>query len=135
MSATRFARLADLGGPRFVADFDAMVLDGGLLKASEVQRYRELRRKIAARAQDRVLEGRAQDRAKFPEGFRYENLNADEGRYRIRVPYHWGDLAFFAFSAIAARVSRIVEARILPALPGLGMPREDLEAYLKVFGA
>jgi len=135
MSAARFARLADLGGPRFIADFDAMVLDGGLLKASEVERYRELRRKIATRANDRVLEGPAADRARFPEGFRFENLSADEGRYRIRVPYHWGDLAFFAFSSIAARVARIVESRILPSLPHLGMPREDLEAYLKVFGA
>ncbi|MBN1243474.1 MAG: hypothetical protein JXA15_12300 [Spirochaetales bacterium] len=135
MSATRFRRLAEIGGERFVADFDAMVLDGALLKASEVARYRELRRKIATRANDRVLEGRASDRAKFPVGFRYENLNADEGRYRIRVPFHWGDLAFFAFSAIAARVARVVESRILPALPRLGMPRKDLEAYLKVFGS
>ncbi|PKL09324.1 MAG: hypothetical protein CVV51_04450, partial [Spirochaetae bacterium HGW-Spirochaetae-7] len=135
MSGTRFTRLVEIGGDSFRDDFDAMVLDGGLLKPSEAEQYRVLRERITAHATDRVMEGRAQDLALFPAGFRYETVHKDADRYRIRVPYAWADLGFFAFSAIGSRVARIVEGRLLHALPAMGMPTCDLAKYRQVLGS
>lgn len=135
ISAARFKRLVDIGGDGFRKDFDAMVLDGGLLLPSDAERYRVLRERIRTHAKDRLIEGRTRDLASFPKGFVYETVHKDDDRFTIRVPYEWTDLAFFAFNAIGARVARIVEARLLPALPALGMPASDYARYREAFGA
>lgn len=129
MSATRFKRLVDIDGDGFRRDFDAMVLDGGLLMPSEAERYRVLRGRVLAKSGDRVMEGRAQDLASLPEGLRYETIYQDADRFKIRIPYSWSDLAFFAFSAIGSRMARIVEGRLMKALPALGMPPADARRY------
>jgi len=134
MSGTRFRRLVEIGGDDFREDFDAMVLDGGLLKPSEAKQYRMLRERIKAHATDRLMEGRAQDLVLFPEDFRYETIHKDADRYRIRVPYAWADLGFFAFSAIASHIARIVEGRLLLVLPSMGMPAGDAAKYRKTLG-
>ena len=50
MSASRFKRLVDIDGDGFRRDFDAMVLDGGLLMPSEAERYRDLRGRVLAKS-------------------------------------------------------------------------------------
>ena len=132
MSGTRFRRLVEIGGDSFRDDFDAMVLEGGLLKPSEVKQYRMLREHITAHATDRLMEGRSQDLVLFPKDFCYETIHKDSDRYRIRVPYTWSDLGFFAFSAIGSHVARIVEGRLLHALPSMGMPPSDFAKYRQV---
>ncbi|TFG81083.1 MAG: hypothetical protein E4H20_10525, partial [Spirochaetales bacterium] len=117
MSGARFQRLVEIGGDSFRDDFDTMLLDGGLLMPSEVERYRLLRKRILGHATNRFMEGHARDLKSFPENFRYETIHKDADRYQIRVPYAWSDLGFFAFNAIAARIARIVEGRLLLALP------------------
>ena len=134
MSRARFLKLVELDGERFRADFDAMLLSGGLLKPSDATRYRELAAKIKARATHRVMEGRISDLAAFPKGFRYETIGKDSARYKARVPYSWADLGYFAFQAIGARIAAIVEGRLMPALPRLGMPSEDFARYAREFG-
>lgn len=131
MSGTRFHRLMDIGGDGFSNDFDAMILEGGLLLPSEAQQYRTLKQRILSHSNDRVMEGRATDLDAFPEGFNYETIHRDEHSYRIRVPYTWSDLAFFSFNAIGSRMARIVEGRLLLALPAMGMPQADLRRYNK----
>lgn len=131
MSCTRFHRLMDIGGDGFRNDFDAMILEGGLLLPSEAQQYRTLRDRIRSHSNDRVMEGRTSDLAAFPAGFNYETIHRDEHSYRIRVPYTWSDLAFFSFNAIGSRMARIVEGRLLLALPAMGMPPSDLRRYNK----
>ena len=129
MSGTRFQRLVDIDGDGFRNDFDAMVLDGGLLMPSEAERYRTLRSRILSRSNDRVMEGPASDLDAFPQGFRYETIHRDAARYRIRIPYSWSDLAYFSFNAIGSRMARIVEGRLLQALPAMGMPASELKRY------
>jgi len=129
MSGTRFQRLVDIDGDGFRNDFDAMVLDGGLLLPSEAERYRTLRARILSRSNDRVMEGPASDLDAFPAGLRYETIHRDAFRYRIRIPYSWSDLAYFSFNAIGSRMARIVEGRLLQALPAMGMPTAELKRY------
>ena len=45
----------------------------------------------------------------------------------------WSDLAFFAFNAISVHIAQIVEGKILPTLPRMGMPKSELERYRKAF--
>ena len=135
MSGTRFGRLVEIGGDSFRNDFDTMVLEGGLLKPSEAAQYRMLHDRITAHATDRLMEGRAQDLVLFPKDFRYETIYKDSDRYRIRVPYAWADLGFFAFSAIASHIARIVESRLLHALPSMGMPASDFAKYSQTIGS
>lgn len=129
MSRARFLRFIELAGDKFRADFDEMVLTGELIPPSRRQRYRALEAKIRAKARDRFMEGPIEDLKAFPRGFRYESTHKDGNGYRICVPYSWADLGYFAFSAIAERIARLVETRLLPALPGLGMPKEAMELY------
>ncbi len=129
ISGTRFQRLIDIDGDDFQDDFDAMVLDGGLLMPSEAERYKILQDRIRIHSTDRLVEGRACDLKLFPEGFRYEIVSKDADRYRISIPYSWADLGFFAFNAIGSHMARIVEGRLLSALPAMGMPPGDLEKY------
>lgn len=134
ISGTRFQRLIDIDGDQFRDDFDAMVLDGGLLLPSEAERYVTLRNRIRVHANDRLMEGRTCDLKLFPAGFRYETVYKDADRYRISVPYTWADLGFFAFNAIGAHIAKIVEGRLLSALPSMGMPPGDLAAYKQALG-
>lgn len=134
ISGSRFHRLVELGGEGFIANFETMALEGGLLRPSEAERYRRLKTKILTRSGDRVLEGPIAGLKKLPEGLRYETIFMDGARYRIRIPYTWSDLAFFVFSAISVRMAQIVEGRILPTLPSLGMPRPEYARYRKALG-
>ncbi|GAB1484095.1 hypothetical protein MASR2M78_29120 [Treponema sp.] len=131
MSAKRFKRLIEIGGDNFRDDFDAMVLDGKLLLPSDAERYKTLRSCILNHATDRIMEGKTSELAKFPKDFHYQTINKDADRYSIRIPYDWADLGYFAFNAIGSRLARIVESRLLPALPALGMPKADYERYRK----
>lgn len=134
MSGARFQRLVELGGEGFIANFESMALEGGLLRPSEAERYRRLKAKILTRSGDRLLEGPIAGLKRLPEGLRYETIFMDGARYRIRIPYTWSDLAFFVFSAISVRMAQIVEGRILPALPSLGMPGSEYARYRKALG-
>jgi hypothetical protein len=129
MSRKRFMGFIELAGDKFRADFGKMALQGDLIPASQARRYRELEAKIAAKARDRFMEGPISDLKCFPPGFRYESTHKGKDGYRINVPYSWGDLGYFAFSYIAERMAAIVERRLLPALPGLGMPVQELSRY------
>jgi hypothetical protein len=129
MSRARFLRLVEVDGEKFRADFGSMVVSGELIPPSFAQRYKALEEKIKAKARDRFMEGPLEDLKAFPPGFRYESTHKDKNGYRINVPYSWADLGFFAFSAIAERMARIVEERLMPALPALGMPPETMARY------
>lgn len=129
MSRSRFLRFIDVDGDKFRADFEEMVLAGELIPPSRRNGYLALQNKIRAKARDRFLEGPIEGLKAFPPGFRYESTHKDSNRYRICVPYSWADLGYFAFSAITERIAKIVETRLLPALPRLGMPEETLALY------
>jgi hypothetical protein len=135
ISGTRFQRLVEIDGDSFRDDFDAMVLEGGLLLPSDAERYRTLKGRIRVHATDRHMEGRACNLASLPKGFRYELIYKDADRYKICVPYAWADLGFFALNAIGARIARIVEGRLLPVLPAMGMPPGDLAKYKQALGS
>jgi hypothetical protein len=129
MSRTRFLRFIEIAGDKFHADFNEIVIAGELIPPSRKQYYIDLQAKIRSKARDRFMEGPIEDLKAFPPGFHYESTHKDSNRYRICVPYSWADLGYFAFSVIAERIARIVESRLLPALPGLGMPKGTLKLY------
>jgi len=132
ISRARFLRFMELGGDKFKRDFDEMVLKGGLLSQSAAERYKILRHKVASKARDRFLAGKAAELALFPPDFRYEVVHLDSHDYKISVPYSWGDLGYFAFSAIAERIASIVETRLVPRLRSFGSPTESLERLDKI---
>lgn len=129
ISRARFLRFVEVCGDRFRADFSGLMLEGGLIPPSQVPRYKALQAKIRGRARDRFMEGPRHDLAAFPPGFRYESTFKDAHSYRICVPYSWADLGYYSLATIAERVARIVECRLLPLLPRLGMHPQDMEAY------
>jgi hypothetical protein len=133
MSGARFTRLVQQCGNDFLSDFETLVISGGLLRPSEAERYRFLQQKIIARSKDRYLEGPLDRLKNLPEGLRYDVLNNEGSRYKICIPYTWSDLAFFAFNAISVHIAQIVEGKILPTLPRMGMPKSELERYRKAF--
>ncbi|OHD81512.1 MAG: hypothetical protein A3J97_13930 [Spirochaetes bacterium RIFOXYC1_FULL_54_7] len=133
MSGARFTRLVDQCGNDFLTDFDILVLSGCLLRPSEAERYRFLQQKIKTRSKDRYLEGPIDHLKNLPEGLRYDVLNNEGSRYKISIPYTWSDLAFFAFNAISVHIAQIVEGKILPTLPRMGMPKSELDRYRKAF--
>jgi hypothetical protein len=122
ISRARFLRFMELGGDKFKRDFDEMLLKGGLLSPSAAERYKILRHKVASKARDRCLSGKAAELALFPPDFKYDVVHLDAHDYRISVPYSWGDLGFFAFSAISERIASIVDLRLVPRLPAFGAP-------------
>lgn len=133
MSGPRFTRLVEQCGNDFLADFETLVISGGLLRPSEAERYRFLQQKIKTRSKDRYLEGPLDRLKNLPEGLRFDVLNNEGTRYKICIPYTWSDLAFFAFNAISVHIAQIVEGKILPTLPRMGMPKSELERYRKAF--
>lgn len=133
MSGVRFTKLVEQCGNDFLSDFETLIIDGGLLRPSEAERYRFLQSKIKARAKDRYLEGPIERLKNLPEGLRYEVLNNEGSRYKICIPYTWSDLAFFAFNAIGVHIAQIVESKILPTLPRMGMPKSELDRYRRAF--
>lgn len=132
ISRARFLRFMELGGDKFKRDFDLMVLRGGLLSPSAAERYKILRHKVATKSRDRFLTGKAAELALFPPDFRYEVVHLDAHDYKISVPYSWGDLGFFAFSAIAERISSIVDSRLAPRLSSFGASPESLARLDKI---
>ncbi|HET7839727.1 MAG TPA: hypothetical protein VFL04_08200 [Rectinemataceae bacterium] len=128
VSRRRMRRFMELGGEKFVADFESMVLGGGMIQGSNRTKYLELRQKVVAKARDRLIEGPIDGYGRLPAGLDYELVFKDDNEYRICLPYTWADLAFFAFSVIAARMSQIVENRLVPALRGLGRASPPLLA-------
>jgi hypothetical protein len=116
----------ELGGDKFRRDFDEMVLQGGLLKLSDREKYRTLRQKIASKSRDRYLTGKIPELALFPPDFKFDALYRDPHNYKICVPYSWGDLGYFVFSYIAERIAGIVEGRLVPRLRAFGASEELL---------
>jgi hypothetical protein len=129
ISRARFLRFMELGGDKFKRDFDDMVVKGDLLFQSGEGKYRALKHKIEAKARDRYLTGKAAELALFPPDFRYDVVHLDSHEYKICVPYSWGDLGYFVFSAIASRIAGIVEGRLLPRLPAFGASEEAIGRY------
>jgi len=115
VSRQRFLRFMELHGDKFRKDFDGMIIGGELLPLSSRRKYELLRNKIAGRTRDRFMEGRTKDLALLPPGFKYDSVHKDANTYRICVPYSWADLGYFAFCDIAARMARIVDAKLAPA--------------------
>jgi hypothetical protein len=120
ISRARFLRFMELGGDKFKRDFDDMVVKGGLLLLSDKGKYRSLKAKIESKSSDRYLAGKAAELALFPPDFRYDVVHLDSHDYKIQVPYSWGDLGYFVFSAIASRIARIVDGRLVPRLSSFG---------------
>lgn len=133
MSGARFTRLVEQCGNDFLADFETLVISGGLLRPSEAERYRFLQQKIQTRSKDRYLEGPLDKLKTLPDGLRFDVLNNEGSRYKICIPYTWSDLAFFAFNAISVHIAQIVEGKMLPTLPKMGMPKSELARYRKAF--
>ncbi len=131
LSRERFLRFMEICGDRFRADFDGMVIAGGLIPPSRALRYQELQKKTKARVRDRFMEGPLEELKTFPPGFRYESTHKDANGYRIYVPYSWADSGYYVFSSIAERLTAIVEEKLIPALPGLGMPASGMARYLQ----
>jgi hypothetical protein len=129
ISRSRFLRFIEIGGDGFHADFNAMVVKGELIPPSRAKRYQALEAKIKAKARDRFMEGPLAELKSFPPGFRYESTSKDKDRYRVCVPYSWADPGYYAFSAIAERLAAIVEEKLLPALPALGLPEKIVALY------
>jgi hypothetical protein len=130
VSRARFMRLMEIHADKFRRDFDEMVSGGGLLSAGAKKRYDALRQKIRSRSRDRFLEMSVQERARLPAGFKCETVYRDARKCRICVPYSWGDLGYFVFSSIASRMAKIVDERLAPRLPSLGMAEEDYLRHL-----
>lgn len=134
ISRARFLRFMELGGDKFKRDFDDMVVKGDLLYLSDKEKYRALKHKVEAKSRDRFLTGKASELALFPPDFVYDVLYLDSHDYKICVPYSWGDLGFFVFSAIAARIAAIVDGRLIPRLPSFGASEEGLRRYAELLG-
>lgn len=134
ISRSRFLRFMEINGDKFRSDFEGMILGGDLLLQSEKKDYQALSRKVAAKSGDRFLELDRAALSRLPAGFAYETVHRDDYCARIRVPYSWGDLGFFAFSRIASRIGRIVDSRLLPRLPAFGMTSEDYSLYADRLG-
>ncbi len=136
ISRARFLGFAELCGDKFKRDFDEMVLRGELLYQSETVQYKLLREKVRTKARDRFVTGRAADLAQYPPDFSYELVYRDGHDFKICVPYSWADLGYFAFSAIASRIAKIVDERLVPQLSGFGMPPEAVRMYAgRIFDA
>ncbi len=133
MSGARFTRLVEQCGNDFLADFEILVINGGLLRPSEAERYLFLYKKIKTRSKDRYLQGPMEKFKTLPEGLRFYILNNEGSRYKICIPYTWSDLAFFAFNAISVHIAQIVEGKILPTLSRMGMPKSELDRYRRAF--
>jgi hypothetical protein len=129
ISRSRFLRLMEIRGDKIRRDFEGMVLGGELLLNSEKKDFLFLEKKIASKSRDRFLEIKASEAALLPPGFAYENVHRDGHCSRICVPYSWADLGYYVFSRIAARIGRIVDARLVPRLPSFGMALEDYRLY------
>ena len=125
ISRARFLRFMELGGDKFKRDFDDMVVKGELLFLSDKGKYRSLKQKIEAKSRDRYLTGKASELSLFPPDFAYDVVYLDSHDYKINVPYSWGDLGYFAFRAIAARITGIVDDRLVPRLPAFGSLEES----------
>jgi hypothetical protein len=134
ISRSRFLRFMEINGDKFRRDFEGMVLGGDLLLMSERKDFLALERKIAAKSQDRYLELRNGELSRLPPSFAYEIVHRDDHCARIRVPYSWSDLGFYAFTRIAARIGRIVDTRLVPRLPSFGMGKEAYRAYVEGLG-
>jgi hypothetical protein len=129
ISRARFLSFMELGGDKFRRDFDGMIARGDLLYMSDRERYRLLEQKIAAKARDRCLAGKTPELELYPPDFAYELIYRDGHDYKICVPYSWADAGYFVFSAIAERISKIVDERLVPRLPSFGMGAEALGRY------
>ena len=134
ISRSRFLRFMEINGDKFRSDFEDMVLGGDLLLQSEKKDFMALKRKVASKSRDRFLELKSSELALLPPGFAYETVHRDDYCARICVLYSWGDLGYFVFSRIAARIGRIVDSRLVPRLPSFGMTSEDYRLYVECLG-
>ncbi len=126
---SRFLRFIEICGQKFRSDFTALAVKGELIPPSRAPRFAALEAKIKAKARDRFIEGPIDQLKSFPPGFRYESTHKDGRRFRINVPYSWADAGYYAFSCIAERMASIVEGRLIPALPRLGLPDDIHKLY------
>ena len=134
ISRARFLRFMEIDGEKFKRDFDEMVLGGDLLLLSEKELYRSLKRRIREKSRERYMTGRIAELELLPRDFRHELIFKDKHAYKLRVPYSWADLGYFVFDAIAARMERIVIARLLPALARHGMGADRARRYEQLLG-
>jgi hypothetical protein len=132
VSRSRFLRFTEIHGDKFKSDFADIALKGDLLLHSEKLCFRALKRKIEAKSRDRYVVGKTAVLGLLPADFRYETVFRDKSDFKIRVPYSWADLGYFAFDAIAARMARLVTGRLVPPLAGLGMPSGEHRRYLEL---
>lgn len=130
ISRSRFMRFMDIHPEKFRRDFDEMVVGSGLISAGAKTRYDMLKGKITAKARDRFLEMTVEERALLPKDFECETVYKDRRKCRICVPYSWGDLGYLVFSSIASRIAMIVDERLIPKLPSLGMSDADYRRHI-----
>jgi len=129
ISRGRFMRFMEIHAEKFSRDFDGMVVRSGLVSAGAKKRYDMLKQKIKSKKRDRFLELSVKERALLPADFACETVYRDAKKCRICVPYSWGDLGYFVFSSIASRIGSIVDEKLVPRLPYLGMSAEDYRRH------
>ncbi len=132
MTSRRFSSIIGAGGAGFLRDLDDMAVKGRLLLQSRAKKYLYIRKGVAERLRDRVFDLSAVRAADYLEGapFGYEIMHRDSSAVKVCVPYAWEDVGYCLFSAIAERMNRVIEGKLIPALPGLGLPARELKEIL-----
>jgi len=130
ISRARFMRFMDIHPEKFRRDFDEMVVGSGLISAGARTRYDILKKKITSKSRDRFIELSVKERSLLPKEFVCETVYRDRQKCRLCVPYSWGDLGYLVFSSIASRIALIVDERLIPKLPSLGMSEKDFRRHI-----
>ncbi len=120
ISSSRFRDFMDMPKSTFRSDFDALVLGGHFLYASQRKRYLDIKEAIHDKRVIHMSITEDQERdlnAQF--GIQFRHLDKGSGRVPVTVPYTWEGLGFFVFSAVENRLSTIVDAKLEPSRANL----------------
>jgi hypothetical protein len=117
ISSERFTGFMDTPKGSFRTDFDEIVLSSNFLLASQRKHYLYLKQAVQ-RKQDILLSLTNEQMERLSEvfGFHFRHIDRGSGRTPASVPYTWGGVGFFVFSAVEARLSAIVDEKLVPAL-------------------
>lgn len=117
ITAERFTDFMDTTKGSFRKDFDGIVLSPNFLLESQRKRYLDLQQAVKRKQELRI--SLTEDQVKLLSelfGFRFHHLDRGSGDVPVSVPYSWGGLGFFVFSAVEGRLSSIVDTKLVPAL-------------------
>lgn len=117
ITAERFTDFMDTTKSSFRKDFDGIVLSPNFLLESQRKRYLDLQ--LAVRRKQELRLTLTEEQVSLLSdlfGFRFHHLDRGSGGVPVTVPYTWGGLGFFVFSAVESRLSSIVDTKLVPAL-------------------